>query len=91
VSALPDDPTAQELMAELQKADVGDFLVHTCSLVASMAYGKLVGETRDLAQAQRGIEALKALEPLLPDEARKELQPVVASLQLAYAEAAAAG
>lgn len=80
---------AEQLVEELRKAKVSDLLVHTCSLLASLGYGKLAPETRDLEQARLAIEALKAWTPLLPEEARRDVQQVVANLQLAYAEAAA--
>jgi hypothetical protein len=85
----PDEPTAEQIVAELRKTKVGELLVHTCSLLASVGYGKLADETRDLADARLAIDALKALEPHLPADAQREVQSLVASLQLAYAEAAA--
>jgi hypothetical protein len=83
-------PTAEELIAELRKAKVSDLLVHTCSLLASLGYGKLSPEVRDLEQARLAVEALKALAPLLEEPARKDVLQVTANLQLAFAEAAAA-
>jgi hypothetical protein len=80
-------PSAEELVAELRKASVDDFLVHTCSLLASLAFGKLAPESRDLEQARRAVEALKALGAHVPAAAAGEVQALVASLQLAYAEA----
>ena len=82
-------PSPEELVAELQKAKVEDLLVHTCSLIASLGFGKLDPESRDLEQARLAIEALKALRPLLPVQAGKEVEDIVAALQLSYAEAAA--
>jgi hypothetical protein len=84
------DVSAEQLVEELRKAKVSDLLVHTCSLLASLGYGKLAPEARDLEQARLAIDALKAWTPLLPEEARREVQQVLANLQLAYAEAAAA-
>jgi len=81
--------SAEELVAELRKAKVSDLLVHTCSLFASFGYGKLSPEVRDLEQARLAIEALKALVPLLDEGPRKDIQQVLANLQLAFAEAAA--
>lgn len=81
-------PSAEELVAELRKAKVGDFLVHTCSLLASLGYGKLAPEARDLEQARLAVDALKALRPFVPEEAAREVDAVVANLQLAYADAA---
>ena len=82
--------SAEDLVAELRKAKVSDLLVHTCSLFASFGYGKLSPEARDLDQARLAIEALKALAPLLEEAPRREIQQVVANLQLAFADAAAA-
>jgi len=78
--------TPEELVEEFRKAKVDEFLVHTCSLLASLAYGKL--EAKELDQARLAIDALKALQPLVPEAAGRELQGVVASLQLAFADAA---
>jgi hypothetical protein len=73
---------------ELRKVKVGELLVHTSSMFASLAYGKLAPETRDLDEARLAIEVLRALVPLLPDDQRSGVQQVVANLQLAYADAA---
>jgi hypothetical protein len=82
-------PSAEELVAELRKAKVSELLVHTCSLLASLAFGKLAPDLRDLDQARLAIDALKALAPLLDEGPRRDVQQVVANLQLAYADAAA--
>ncbi len=84
---MADDPTAQQRVEELRKAKVSDLLVHTSSMIASLAFAKLDARTRDLEQAQLAIEALKALGPLLPGDSRRDLDGVVAALQLAYADA----
>ena len=82
------EPTAEQVVEELRKVKVGDMLVHTSSMFASLAYGKLAPETRDLDDARLAIDALRALVPLLPDEQKSGIQQVVANLQLAYADAA---
>jgi ABC-type Fe3+ transport system substrate-binding protein len=78
---------AEDLLAELRKTRVEELVVHSASLFASLAYGKLSEEARDLDQARLAIEALKALVALLPEEQRRDLQQVVSNLQLAYADA----
>jgi len=83
------EPSVEQLVDELRRAKVSDLLVHTCSLIASLGYGKLAAETRDLDEARLAIEALKAWVPLLPEEARPDVQQVIANLQLAFADAAA--
>jgi hypothetical protein len=84
----PEPPTAEQLVEELRKVRVGDLLLHTSSMLASLAYGKLAPETRDLPDAQLAIEALRALVPLVPEADRGSIQQVVSNLQLAYADAA---
>ena len=81
-------PTAEQLVEELRKAKVSDLLVHTSSMLASLAFGKLAPDVRDLEQARLAIDALKALGPLLDEGPRRDIQQVVANLQLAYVEAA---
>jgi ribosomal protein L12E/L44/L45/RPP1/RPP2 len=83
------EATAEQLVEELQKVKVSDLLVHTSSLLASLAFGKLAPDVRDLEQARLAIDALKALGPLLDEGPRRDIQQVVANLQLAYVEAAA--
>lgn len=81
-------PSAEELVAELRKAKVSDLLAHTCSLLASIGYGKLSPDVRDLEQARVAIEALKAIAPLLDEAPRRDVHQVIASLQLTFADAA---
>ena len=84
----PDEEAAQ-LVEELRRAKVSDLLVQTSSLLASLAFGKLAPDVRDLEQARLAIDALKAIAPLLDEGPRRDIQQVVANLQLAFAEAAA--
>jgi hypothetical protein len=76
-----------ESPAELPSAE--QLAVESATLFASLAFGRLAEETRDLAQARLAIDALKALTGVLPEERRKDFQSVLANLQLAYADAAA--
>jgi hypothetical protein len=83
----------EELQAELSKLDVSDLLLQTLYSVSSLGYHRLGGEGRDLEQARLAIEALRALVPVLegvvPQEALRDFNQVLANLQLAYATAAA--
>ena len=82
-----------EIQEELAKLKVSDLLLQTLYSVSSLAYHRLNAETRDLALARLGIEALRALVPVLegsaPEEALRDFNQVLANLQLAYASAAA--
>jgi hypothetical protein len=77
-----------EAVEELRKLDVGDVLVSSASMLASLAYGKLAPELRDLDQARLAIDGLRALLPVLPEEHRPAIQAALTNLQLAYADAA---
>ena len=87
MSESPAEPTAQQLVDELRKAKVSDLLLHTSSLLASLAYGKLTPELRDLDDARLAIDALDALVPLLPEEQKRDIQQVLTNLKLSYADA----
>ena len=82
------EPSPESLLEELRKVRVGDMLLQTVSMLASLAYGKLAPETRDLDDARLAIDALRALAPLVPEEARGSIQQAVSNLQLAFADAA---
>jgi hypothetical protein len=83
----------EELQAELAKLKVADLLLQTLYSVSSLSYHRLSGEGRDLEQARLGIEALKALLPVLegavPADALRDFGQLLANLQLAYADAVA--
>jgi hypothetical protein len=83
----------EELQSELAKLKVSDLLLQTLYSVSSLAYHRINAESRDLDQARLGIDALRALVPVLegsvPEEALRDFHQVLANLQLAYAAAAA--
>ena len=85
----------EELQSELAKLKISDPLLQTLYSVSSLSYHRLGPEGRDLEQARLGIEALRALVPVLdgsvPEEALRDFQQVLSNLQLAYASAVAEG
>jgi len=86
------DEFAARLEDELKRVKISDVLVQTLYTLSSLGYHKLGGEHRDLPQARLAIESLRALLPVLKDEAPAEVvrdfEQVVANMQLAYASAA---
>ena len=88
MSESPAEPNAQEVVDELRKLKVGDMITSAASMLASLAYGKLAPDLRDLDEAKLAIDALRALLPLIPEDHRRDIQEVVSNLQLAYADAA---
>jgi hypothetical protein len=91
VSESQAEPTAEQVVEELRKLKVGDMLVSSASMLASLACGKLAPDVRDLDEARLAIDALRALLPLIPEDHRRDIQEVVTNLQLAYADAAKSG
>jgi hypothetical protein len=88
VSESQAEPTAEQVVEELRKLRVVDMLLSSASMFASLAYGKLALDVRDLEEARLAIDTLRALLPLLPEDQRRDIQEVVTNLQLAYADAA---
>lgn len=92
---MADEPnlSEEELRRALERIAVADVLVQTVSTIASLVLHRLREETRDLEQARLGIEAVKALLPVLkgqvPDDLERSLADLLAQLQLAYANAVA--
>ena len=90
------EPTQEELLAQLEeefaKLKVADVLVQTVFTISSLGYRSLGEEHRDLDQAKLAIEALRVLVPVmkdsLPAEVTRDLDQLVANMQLAYAKAA---
>ena len=93
------EPSQEELLrqleAEFKQLKVGDVLVQTVFTVSSLGYRSLGAEDRDLEQAKLAIDTMSALTPVLesvvPEELIRDFNQSVASLQLAYAEAAGEG
>ena len=93
-----EEQLAQQLAEELRRLRIEDVLIQTLITISSIGYRRLglTSETkddRDLAQAQLAIDTMRALTPVLekviPTELLREFNQSIASLQLAYAKAAA--
>ena len=86
-----DEELLRTVEEELKKLKVADVLVQTVYTVSSLGYRRLSVEDRDLDQARLAIEALRALIPVLaeavPAELKRDLDQMVANMQLAYAGA----
>jgi hypothetical protein len=93
-----DEELARELAEELRRLRVEDVLIQALVTISSIGYRRLgltedTREDRDLEQARLAIETLRAVTPVLeqvvPPELVQQFAEQVASLQLAYAKAAA--
>ena len=80
------EPTPEELVEELRKIKVGDLLV---SLGLDARVARLrearAGAARPRAGARSRSTRCAPSLPLIPEEHRRDIQQVVANLQLAYA------
>jgi hypothetical protein len=86
-------PTQEELQValeeELRKVRVQDLLVQSVASIVNLTARRIGKEDeRDLEQARIGIDAVRALVGLLPDEPAKQVREALSQLQLLYAQTA---
>lgn len=86
-----DEELLRKVEEQLRDLKVSDVLLQTVYSVSSLGWHKLSSSDRDLEQAKLAIDALRALLPVLADampaEAKRDLDQMVANMQLAYAGA----
>ena len=94
----PREPTEEELRAALEeqmrRITVKDVMLQTVVTLVNLSARKLglaEGEEKDLEQARLGIEGVRALLPLLPQEEVAPVREALSQIQLAYAQEAGAG
>ena len=92
-----EEQLAQQLAEELRRLRIEDVLIQTLITISSIGYRRLgltedTKSDRDLQQAKLAIDTMTALTPVLenvvPAELIRDFNQSVASLQLAYAQAA---
>jgi hypothetical protein len=92
-----EEQLAQQLAEELRRLRVEDVVIQSLITITSIGYRRLgltedTKDDRDLQQAKLAIDTMIALTPVLenvvPEELIREFNQSVASLQLAYAQAA---
>jgi hypothetical protein len=88
-----DEELLRKVEEQLRDLKVSDMLLQTLYTISSLGWHKLSSADRDLEQAKLAIEALRALLPVLADsmpaEVKRDLEQMVANMQLAYAGAVA--
>ena len=78
----PDEEQLREALAQLRVEDV---ILHTAVTLVNLAGRRLtVPEEKDLDQARRGIEAVRALLPLCPEEEAAPIRDALSQLQMIY-------
>jgi len=95
-----EEQLARQLAEELRRLRIEDVLIQTLITVSSIGYRRLgltedTKDDRDLQQVKLAIDTMTALTPVLenvvPAELIRDFNQSVASLQLAYAQAAGEG
>jgi hypothetical protein len=89
----PDEEQIRErIEEELKRVRVEDLMLQTISGLLNLTVRRIAkDDERDLAQAQLGIEAVRAWTELLPDEAAAQVRQALSELQMLYAKQAEAG
>ena len=78
-------PSEEELREALAQLRVEDVVLHTAVTLVNLAGRRLtVPEEKDLDQARRGIEAVRALLPLCPEEEAAPIREALSQLQMIY-------
>jgi hypothetical protein len=88
-----DEELLRKVEEQLRDLKVSDVLLQTLYTVSSLGWHKLSSADRDLGDAKLAIDGLRALLPVLADaipaEVKRDLEQMVANMQLAYASAVA--
>jgi hypothetical protein len=94
----PREPTEEELRAALEeqmrRITVKDVMLQTVVTLVNLSARKLglgEGDEKDLEQARLGIEGVRALLPLLPEQEVAPVREALSQIQIAYAQEAGAG
>jgi hypothetical protein len=86
-----DEELLRQVEEQLRDLKVSDVLLQTVYTISSLGWHKLSSTDRDLDQAKLSIESLRALLPVLADtmpaEVKRDMEQMVANMQLAYASA----
>ena len=89
-------PSEEELRArieeQLRRVRVQDLIVDSVASIVNLTARRIAKEDeRDLEQARVGIEAVRAVEGLLPAEAQAQVKSALSELQMLYAQASEGG
>jgi hypothetical protein len=79
------EPSEEELREALKQLKVEDVLIQTVVTLVNLSGRRLtVPEEKDVEQARIGIEAVRAMMPLLPEEPAAQIRDALSQLQMIY-------
>jgi hypothetical protein len=85
--AADDEQLRQQIEEQLKKLRVEDVLLQTVVTLVNLAGRRLtVPEERDLEQARTGIDAVRALLPLCPQDQVSPVRDALSQLQMIYTQ-----
>lgn len=88
----PQQPTEEEMREALKQLQVSDVLLQTVVTLVNLTGRRLTTEgEKDLEQARQGIEAVRALLPLCPQEELGPIKDAVSQLQMIYVRESGGG
>ena len=81
----PEQPSEEELREALKQLRVEDVVLQTVVTLVNLTGRRLTAEgEKDLDQARQGIEAVRALLPLCPQDELGPVKDAVSQLQMIY-------
>jgi hypothetical protein len=79
------EPTEDQILEQLKKLTIDDVLLQTVVTLVNLSGRRLtVEDEKDVEQARKGIEAARALLPLLPEEGVQPVKDALSQLQMLY-------
>jgi hypothetical protein len=78
-------PTEEQILEQIKQLRIDDVLLQTVVTLVNLSGRKLtVEEEKDVEQARKGIEAARALLPLIPEEGVQPVKDALSQLQMIY-------
>ena len=80
-------PSEEQIREQIKQLKIDDLLLQTVVTLINLSGRKLTVEgEKDLAQAKKGIEAVRALLPLCPADQAQPIREALSQLQMAYVQ-----
>jgi hypothetical protein len=78
-------PTEEQLREQIKQLTIDDVLLQTVVTMINLSGRRLtVEDEKDIAQAKKGIDAARALMPLLPEEQVEPVKQALSQIQMIY-------
>ena len=79
------EPTDEQILEQIKQLKIDDVILQTVVTLVNLSGRRLtVEDEKDVEQARKGIEAARALLPLLPEEGLQPVKDALSQLQMLY-------